>query len=93
MILCGDHFQLPPVVKSMVAKKGGLDYTMLDRCMEFKECVALLNRQYRMSNAIMGFSNAFFYKGELKVDESVSDQVLWNSEENFLNKNIIDLKY
>ncbi len=88
LILCGDHFQLPPVVKSMVAKKGGLDHTMLDRCMEFKECVSLLNRQYRMSNAIMGFSNSYFYNGELQSDESVSEQVLWSSEEFFLNRNI-----
>lgn len=88
LILCGDHFQLPPVVKSIEAKKGGLDETMLDRCMKYTETVSLLNRQYRMSSAIMGFSNSYFYGSELVADESVSDQTLVNDEESYLGKSI-----
>lgn len=88
LILCGDHFQLPPVVKSMEAKKGGLDETLLDRCMKFKEAVVLLNRQYRMSNAIMGFSNTYFYGNELIADESAAQNSLINEEGTPLSKSI-----
>ena len=87
LILCGDHFQLPPVVKSMEAKKGGLDQTLLDRCIELKDTVVLLNRQYRMSSAIMGFSNAYFYNNELLADETVAGHVLVN-DESYLSKSI-----
>lgn len=87
LILCGDHFQLPPVVKSLEAKKAGLDRTILDKCIELKEAVVLLNRQYRMHSAIMGFSNAFFYNNELIADETVSTQVLVN-DDSYLSKSI-----
>jgi ATP-dependent RNA/DNA helicase IGHMBP2 len=87
LVLCGDHFQLPPVVKSIEAKKGGLDVTLLDRCMKLKEAVVLLNRQYRMSEAIMGFSNTYFYNGELIADESASQNKLVN-DESMLSKSI-----
>lgn len=88
LILSGDHFQLPPVVKSIEAKKGGLDETMLDRCIKYKEAVSLLTRQYRMNTAIMGFSNNYFYDNELIADESVSAQVLLNDENSMLSKSI-----
>jgi ATP-dependent RNA/DNA helicase IGHMBP2 len=88
LILSGDHFQLPPVVKSIEAKKRGLGVTLLDHCMKFKEAVVLLNRQYRMSNAIMGFSNKYFYNNELVADESVQDNRLVNDEESTLYKSL-----
>ena len=88
LILCGDHFQLPPVVKSIEAKKGGLDQTLLDRCIKFKDAVSLLTRQYRMNTAIMGFSNNFFYNNELIADETVSAQVLLNDENSMLSRSI-----
>lgn len=88
LILCGDHFQLPPVVKSIEAKKGGLDETLLDRCIKLPDAVSLLNRQYRMSSAIMGFSNQYFYNNELIADESVSAHALVNDEYSFLSKSI-----
>lgn len=88
LILSGDHFQLPPVVKSMEAKKGGLDETLLDKCILLKDAVVLLNRQYRMNSAIMGFSNAYFYKGELIADETVATHTLVNDENSYLSKSI-----
>jgi ATP-dependent RNA/DNA helicase IGHMBP2 len=88
LILCGDHFQLPPVVKSIEAKKGGLDITLLDKCIELPGVVALLNRQYRMNANIMGFSNSYFYNGELIADDSVASHALINEEENYLFTNI-----
>lgn len=88
LILCGDHFQLPPVVKSVEARKGGLDITLLDRCMPYEGAVSLLTRQYRMSSAIMGFSNAYFYNNELVADESVQDHSLVNDAESLLSRSV-----
>lgn len=86
LLLFGDHFQLPPVVKSMEAKKGGLDRSLLDRCIELDSSTVLLNRQYRMNQLIMGFSNKWFYKGELQADESVREHVLADEAEHYLDK-------
>ncbi len=88
LILSGDHFQLPPVVKSLEAKRGGLDKTLLDRCTGLLGATALLNRQYRMNTAIMGFSNAYFYNNELIADETVADHALVNDEDGTLCKTI-----
>jgi predicted DNA helicase len=89
IILSGDHFQLPPVVKSLEAAKQGLGITLLDRCIKFENAVTLLNKQYRMNSPIMAFSNNYFYNNELEADETVKDSVLANEEEeNFFNKPI-----
>lgn len=88
LVLSGDHFQLPPVVKSIEAKRGGLDETILDKCIELKNSTVLLNRQYRMNSAIMGFSNNYFYKNELIADESVATYALLNDENSYLSKSI-----
>ena len=73
IILAGDHFQLPPVVKSREAELGGLKQTVLDKMMNQKELSVLLNIQYRMHNAIMHFSNKIFYNNELSADVSVKE--------------------
>jgi superfamily I DNA and/or RNA helicase len=76
------------VVKSQEAKKGGLDNSLLDRCMAFNGAVSLLNRQYRMSNTIMGYSNAYFYNNALVSDETVASHSLINDPESYLSKSI-----
>lgn len=86
LILSGDHFQLPPVVKSVEAKKGGLEITLLDRCIELPKAMVLLNRQYRMNTEIMGFSNTWFYNNELVADETVAEHRLVNEESSTLFK-------
>lgn len=87
VIFSGDHFQLPPVVKSKDAKKEGLDVTILDTCMKLEGASSLLTRQYRMHNAIMSFSNAYFYKNELEADVSVKDALLdATSDSDFLSR-------
>jgi ATP-dependent RNA/DNA helicase IGHMBP2 len=88
LILSGDHFQLPPVVKSMEAKKGGLDITLLDKCIELRDAVVLLNRQYRMNTRIMSFSNNYFYGNELVADETVATHALVNDENSSLHQSI-----
>lgn len=81
VILSGDHFQLPPVVKSIKAKQEGLDKTMLDRCITHDEISTLLTHQYRMHHQIMAFSNAYFYNNKLEADATVKDSVLSRNED------------
>jgi len=76
VIFSGDHFQLPPVVKSNKAKQEGLAETMLDRCIKHPDVSTLLTRQYRMHQHIMQFSNQYFYNNELEADATVKETVL-----------------
>lgn len=72
VILAGDHYQLPPTVKSQEAKKLGLEETLLDR---MAPCIAhsyMLEVQYRMNNKILGFSNQQFYNNKLRAHDSVA---------------------
>jgi ATP-dependent RNA/DNA helicase IGHMBP2 len=81
VVFAGDPFQLPPTVKSIEASKGGLSLTLMERCIQkLPETVHLLNVQYRMHNAIMGFSNEYFYGGALKAHESVGEKRLLSLE-------------
>ncbi len=81
VIFSGDHFQLPPVVKSIKAKQEGLDNTMLDRLTKYENVSTLLTRQYRMHQHIMQFSNAYFYKNQLEADATVKETLLSLNEE------------
>lgn len=81
VIFSGDHFQLPPVVKSSKAKQEGLAETMLDRCIKHPDISTLLTRQYRMHQHIMQFSNHYFYNNELEADATVKETVLSLHEE------------
>lgn len=72
VILAGDHFQLPPTVKSFEAEKKGLGHTLFEYIMEQKpEASVMLEQQYRMHYQIMGFSAQQFYSGKLTADPSV----------------------
>jgi ATP-dependent RNA/DNA helicase IGHMBP2 len=88
VILCGDHCQLPPVVKSKKAAAEGLGITMLDRCIKKKEAVVLLDKQYRMHDAIMAFSNLTFYENKLVADSSVAQGKLINDDNDVVNRTI-----
>ncbi len=81
VVFSGDHFQLPPVVKSMKAKQEGLDKTMLDRCIQHDTISTLLTRQYRMHQHIMHFSNAYFYDHKLEADVTVKNTLLSLNEQ------------
>lgn len=73
VILAGDHCQLPPTVKSIMALKGGLGKTLMERIVENKpETVTLLKMQYRMNEQIMKFSSEWFYHGMMESAPSVS---------------------
>lgn len=73
VVLAGDHCQLPPTVKSIMALKGGLGKTLMERIVENKpETVTLLKMQYRMNEQIMKFSSEWFYHGMVESAPSVS---------------------
>ncbi len=75
VVLAGDHCQLPPTVKSMAAKRAGLDKTLMERIVENKpEVVTLLKMQYRMNDQIMHFSSEWFYHGQVESAPSVSNR-------------------
>ena len=73
VILAGDHCQLPPTVKSIMALKGGLGKTLMESIVENKpETVTLLKMQYRMNEQIMKFSSEWFYHGMVESAPTVS---------------------
>ncbi|QCR22013.1 AAA domain-containing protein [Pontibacter sp. SGAir0037] len=77
VVLAGDHFQLPPTVKSFEAENGGLGLTLFEKCIQRQPAVSVMLRtQYRMHQHIMQFSNQEFYKGELEAHESVRESDL-----------------
>lgn len=81
VVLAGDHLQLPPTIKSEEAAKGGLSTTLLEKCVALHpESVVLLEEQYRMNEAIMGYSSKVFYQNKLKAHESVVARVLFPGE-------------
>lgn len=78
VVMAGDHFQLPPTVRSQDAEEKGLGITLFEIYYEVlgEEFKTLLERQYRMNEKIMGFSSRIFYKNLLVADESVAQQTL-----------------
>lgn len=78
LILAGDHLQLPPTIKSQQAAKDGLSITLLEKCAAlYPEAVVLLDEQYRMNEAIMGFSSKEFYESRLKANQLVANRLLF----------------
>lgn len=77
VIFAGDHFQLPPTVKSVEAEKEGLGRTLLEEIVEkAPEVSVMLEVQYRMNQQIMTFSGNQFYQGKLQADALVWDHRL-----------------
>ncbi len=78
VILAGDHCQLSPTIKSSEAAKKGLANTLLEKCASMHpEAVVLLEEQYRMNEAIMGYSSKVFYENKLRAHSSVADHLLF----------------
>ncbi len=80
LVLAGDHLQLPPTVISQEAEREGFGRSLLEsiakREGENAAAVVMLEEQYRMNEAIMGFSSAEFYAGNLLADQSVATHLL-----------------
>jgi DNA replication ATP-dependent helicase Dna2 len=77
-ILVGDHFQLPPLVKNIEARDGGLDVSLFRLLSEaHPHAVVNLEHQYRMCRDIMTLSNELIYSGKLKCGTAeVADRAL-----------------
>ena len=77
MILAGDHYQLPPTIKSNEAAQKGLAVTLFEKGIARHPAQAsMLRVQYRMNEFIMKFSSHYFYHHELIAHESVKSHVL-----------------
>lgn len=72
-VFAGDSMQLPPTIYSKKAAEGGLAVTLFERLKGLlpEGLQTLLRVQYRMHEAIMGFSSEQFYDGKLIAHESV----------------------
>ena len=82
VVLAGDPFQLPPTVKNPGAARNGLAQTLIERCLDLLPGhVSLLTVQYRMHQAIMDFSNQYFYGGVLQAHSAVAARRLLNTPE------------
>ncbi len=77
VVFAGDHFQLPPTIKSFQAGKAGLAQTLFEKViLRNPQAAQLLDLQYRMPEVIMGFSNEWFYQGKLKAAEITKSHLL-----------------
>ncbi|NIG53879.1 AAA domain-containing protein [Chitinophaga sp. Cy-1792] len=81
VIFAGDHCQLPPTIKSNDAAAAGLAETLLEKVVNlYPEAVVLLEEQYRMHTAIMGYSSGVFYGDKLKAHASVASHLLFDTD-------------
>lgn len=81
VVMAGDHHQLAPTIKSDEAAKDGLSHTLMEKNVQLHpQAVALLEEQYRMNEAIMGYSSSVFYQNKLRAHASVADHVLFESD-------------
>jgi len=72
-VLAGDHLQLPPTVLSNEAARLGLNRSILEVSISALNNIFLLNTQYRMRQAIAGFSGGYFYDGLLQTAAHLSN--------------------
>jgi ATP-dependent RNA/DNA helicase IGHMBP2 len=66
-VLAGDHLQLPPTIISPEAARLGLNRSVLEAAADHLPDQYLLDTQYRMREAIAGFSGQYFYRGLLRT--------------------------
>lgn len=75
VVLAGDHFQLPPTIKSREAAE--LSETLFEKCIKRHPAAAhMLSMQYRMHEDIMSFPSDYFYGGKLTAHPKVSHHQL-----------------
>ncbi|HEX5171307.1 MAG TPA: AAA domain-containing protein [Cyclobacteriaceae bacterium] len=88
VIFAGDHFQLPPTIKSGEAAQQGLAITLFEKSIQHQpKAASMLQVQYRMHEEIMRFSSKYFYHDELIAHDSVKN---WLIAKNDLPVEFID---
>lgn len=81
LILAGDHYQLPPTVKSGDAAAKGLYNTLFDKVVQYyPNAVVMLEEQYRMHAHIMGYSAQHFYQNKLTAHHTVANHLIDSSD-------------
>ncbi|MDX2302061.1 MAG: AAA domain-containing protein [Microscillaceae bacterium] len=90
VVMAGDHFQLPPTIKSYEAARQGLSQTLFEKIIFKHQVDVMLKVQYRMNEPIMGFSNDQFYGNELIADDSVRYHFLGDNPEDEILKQAVE---
>ncbi len=81
VMMAGDHFQLPPTIKSQEAAKAGLSHTLFEKLISLHpESVTLLDTQYRMHSTIMNYSSQIFYENKLKAAKANESQLIFAND-------------
>jgi ATP-dependent RNA/DNA helicase IGHMBP2 len=73
VVFAGDHYQLPPTIKSIEAARAGFDVTLFEKAIDRNKADVMLTEQYRMNNQIMNFSNRTFYNDHLIANILVAE--------------------
>uniref|UniRef100_A0ABM0MGU2 Helicase with zinc finger domain 2-like n=1 Tax=Saccoglossus kowalevskii TaxID=10224 RepID=A0ABM0MGU2_SACKO len=68
VVLIGDHRQLRPIVTESMAKKLGMEISLLE---QYQMKAVMLTDQYRMHQGICKFPSTQFYNGQLVTGECV----------------------
>ena len=83
VILAGDHFQLPPTVKSYEAAQQGLSETLFKKCIQRHQDRDSSTVQFTATGAVpheranyVRFSGRYFYQDALVAHESVRNATL-----------------
>jgi len=78
VVLAGDHCQLPPTILSLEATRLGLSVSLMERLVARygANVTRRLRVQYRMHEAIAGFSSGEFYESDLFADDLVKGHLL-----------------
>ena len=78
LIMAGDINQLPPVIMSPQAIKGGLNISLMEKGIKNlgPNSFVSLKKQYRMNEKIMIWPSRKFYENTLEADESVKNHLL-----------------
>lgn len=83
LVMAGDHFQLPPTLKSKT--DTGLENTLFEKLIKLHpNASTMLEEQYRSNEKIMAFSSTYFYDNKLKAHASVAHQTYKNDDKPFL---------
>jgi hypothetical protein len=74
-VLVGDHYQLPPLVRSAECREGGMSVSLFRRlCEAAPTAVVQLEHQYRMAADIALLANTLVYNHQLRDGSAVIAQ-------------------